>query len=85
MNDCDLNAMKELQRCSWIYASLIGEKCVRIRLETGTEEGLGIGHPNLGKWMYYVDIGSTSFAGTVTSCLFKIRELISKQIGPGYL
>jgi hypothetical protein len=90
MFDCDVTDLKELQRCAWIYARLINKTHVCIRFSTGTEEGLGDNHPNLGKWGCHVDIENTtrsvtSFSGTVVSCLYEIKKLISEKLGPGYL
>lgn len=77
--------LRELQRVAWIYAKLIRETSVRIRLETGTDEGLGDEHPNLGVWSCYVDYSGMSFCGTVVNCAAQIRERAAKILGPGYL
>jgi hypothetical protein len=78
-------ALEELKRVAWIYTRLIGEDHLRIRFETGTAEGLGEGHPNLGEWTCYVDIGRTTFCGTIVACTFQIKEQAEKKLGRGYL
>lgn len=85
INDFNLDDLTELQRVAWIYACLIGVKQVTIRLSTGSEDGLGFEHPNLGKWCCYVDIGPTTFSGTVVNILCSIRDQADKRIGRGYL
>ena len=77
--------LQELQRVAWIYAKLIGETTVRIRFETGTDEGLGDEHPNLGVWSCSVDYNGISFHGTIVNCTHQIRERAAKILGSGYL
>lgn len=85
MTELELKELAELQRVAWIYARLAGKNRVRIRLQIGTEEGLGPNHPNLGKWTVYLDIGEASYSGTVVSVLAEIRQFAKSILGPGYL
>lgn len=88
MNDVqehsDESTLGELKRLTWVLAKLDGCKSAGVRLVVGSDDGHEYGHPNNGIWVCHVDIGNSSIAGTMSTCLTEVRSRLRDRLGPGY-